>query len=157
MALIDILNDIANSPIGHSISKSDHLVGAAAQVFHVLGFVLLLASLVLINLRLLGVIFKNQAIQDVAGDGKRIIWIGFTSAVVSGILMFLSVPVLYYGNPAFRLKLLLLLGALLVQLTLHRRVTTTENPSPLAAKLAVGLSITLWFGVGLAGRAIGFV
>lgn len=157
MALIEIFNEISASAIGHSISKSDHLVGATAQVFHVIGFVLLLASLVLINLRIAGIAFKNQPVQDLAADGKRIIWIGFFLAVGSGILMFLSVPSLYYFNPAFRLKLLLLLVAVVLQLTLYRTVTSSETANPLLARLVVGASIILWFGVGLAGRAIGFI
>lgn len=157
MAFIDILNDISASPIGHSISKSDHLVGATAQIFHVAGFVLLLASLVLINLRLLGIAFKNHTIQEVAKDSKRIIWIGLASAILSGILMFLSFPALYYGNPAFQIKFWVLVAAIVFQATLYRKVTRAETPSPTLAKSAVALSLVLWFGVGFAGRAIGFV
>ena len=157
MAFIDILNDISASPIGHSISKSNHLVGATAQIFHVAGFVLLLASLVLINLRLVGIAFNSHSIQDIAKDGKRIIWIGLASAILSGILMFLSFPALYYHNPAFQIKFWILIIAIAFQASLYRYVTRAESPSPALAKLTVGLSLALWFGVGFAGRAIGFV
>ncbi|MBI4986074.1 MAG: hypothetical protein HZC24_12240 [Rhodocyclales bacterium] len=53
-ATLEVLNTLQNSFIGQSVAKSNHLVGATFQVFHVLGFIVLLASVVLVNLRLLG-------------------------------------------------------------------------------------------------------
>ncbi|UCV01663.1 DUF6644 family protein [Dechloromonas denitrificans] len=157
MSTLEVLTALQNSPLGYAIGKTDHLVGAAAQVFHVLGFVFLLASVILINLRLSGFALTGLSIPQVAKEPTRLIWAGLAFAVISGILMFLSAPLLYYTNPAFVAKIWLLAAAVLLQVTLYRRVTTRENPNPVLAKASVVLSILLWFGVGVTGRAIGFI
>ncbi|MBI4986073.1 MAG: hypothetical protein HZC24_12235 [Rhodocyclales bacterium] len=77
--------------------------------------------------------------------------------MVSGTAMFFSAVELYYFNPAFKLKIAVLLAAAVLQLTLFRKVTATDTPNPALVKVSVLLSIVLWFGVGLAGRAIGYV
>jgi hypothetical protein len=157
MTTHEILTAIQNSPVAHAISKSNHMVGALLQVVHVLGFILLLASLVLICLRLLGFAFKQQPITRVARDATRLIWLGLGLAVVSGTLMFISSARLYYYNPAFELKMLLFVVAVLVQVLLLRRVTASDSPPPALARASAALSLLFWFGVGMAGRIIGFI
>lgn len=157
MSTVEVLTSLQNSALGHAIAKSDHLVGAAAQVFHVLGFVVLLAAVVLINLRLSGVALQGQSIPNVAREPLRLVWLGLALAVITGILMFVSAPLLYYANPAFVAKIWLLGAAVLLQVTLYRRVVASERPSRLLARSAVLLSILLWFGVGVTGRAIGYI
>ncbi len=157
MSTAEVLTSLQNSALGHAIAKSDHLVGAAAQVFHVLGFVVLLAAVVLINLRLSGVALQGQSIPNVAREPLRLVWLGLALAVISGILMFVSAPLLYYANPAFVAKIWLLGAAVLLQVTLYRRVVASERPGRLLSRIAVLLSILLWFGVGVTGRAIGYI
>jgi uncharacterized membrane protein len=157
MTTHEILTAIQNSPIAHAISKSNHMVGATLQVVHVLGFILLLASLVLISLRLLCLAFKQQPVTRVARDASRLLWIGLGMAVASGTLMFASSARLYFYNPAFEVKMALFAIAVLVQLLLLRRATATDSPTPALARASVALSLVFWFGVGLAGRIIGFI
>lgn len=157
MSTVEVLTALQSSALGHAIAKSDHLVGATAQIFHVLGFVFLLAAVIFINLRLAGLALPNLPVPQVAREPKRLIWLGLAFAIVSGVLMFLSAPLLYFANPAFILKIWLLVAAIVLQLTLYRHVTSLDQPKPIYAKLSVLGSIVLWFGVGLAGRAIGFV
>ena len=64
---------------------------------------------------------------------------------------------LYYPNPAFWLKFQLLALALIVQFTLYRKVTASEKPNRALAVITAVVSLALWFGVGIAGRAIGYV
>ena len=52
---------------------------------------------------------------------------------------------------------LLLLAAVLMQILLFQRVSARESATPLLARISVAISLVLWFGVSLAGRAIGFV
>lgn len=152
-----ILEYLQGTPVAHAISKSDHLVGATSQLFHVFGFVILLAALVLVNLRLLGIALPEYSIPQLSRQPKQLIWAGLALAIISGTLMFIATPLLYFGNPAFRLKILLLLVAIVLQATLYRSVTRSESPSPVLARVSVAASVVLWFGVGLAGRAIGYV
>ena len=157
MSTAEILTAIQNSAVAHAVSKSNHMVGAGLQIVHVLGFILLLSSIVLISLRLLGLAFAQQPISKVGRDATRLIWIGLALTVVSGTLMFVSSPRMYYYNPAFGLKMLLLIAAVLIQVLLLRRVSANDSATPALARATVALSLASWFGVGLAGRIIGFI
>jgi hypothetical protein len=75
----------------------------------------------------------------------------------SGILLFFGEPMKLYGNAAFHVKMLLLFLALVFQFTLFRRLSGAREASGMLPKFAGVLSLVLWFGVGLAGRGIGFL
>jgi len=81
---------------------------------------------------------------------------------VSGFLLFWSEAAKSYGNPAFRLKLLLLalvgLNPLIFHFTIYRSVGDWNERivTPLRARLAAVFSLTLWGGIICAGRAIAY-
>jgi CDP-diglyceride synthetase len=156
MSTADILTAIQDSPIAHAISKSNHLVAAGLQVVHVLGFIALLAALVLVSLRILKLVLNQQPLSEVTRDANRLFYLGLSLTVCSGVLMFVSSPKLYFYKYAFELKMLLFVAAIVIQFAVLRRVAANENPKPFAARAAVALSLTAWFGIGLAGRMIGF-
>jgi hypothetical protein len=155
MSTHDILTWIQDSALAHAISKTDHLVGAGLQVVHVMGLVALLASLVLISLHLLGLAFKHHPTVEIARESTRLVWWGLALTALSGTLMFIATPTLYFYNPAFRLKMLLFLLAVVVQLALFRRAASQATPS--VAKVGVAVSLAAWFSVAMAGRMIGFI
>jgi small-conductance mechanosensitive channel len=134
--------------VAHAISKSHHLVGAGLQVVHIIGFVALLAAALLLALRQFGLALPGVPRERLDREIGRILWIGLGFAVFSGTLMFISSPLLYFYNRAFEWKLVLLAVAVLVQWLLFRSAQRG---------LLVAASLALWFGVGIAGRAIGFV
>jgi hypothetical protein len=84
-------------------------------------------------------------------------WIGLVLAAVSGVLMFVSAPRLYYFNTAFELKMGLLVLAVIVQVVLLRATKSEPEASPALARTSAVLALLCWFGVGLAGRVIGFL
>lgn len=156
MSIADVLTVIQNSRLAHSISKTDHMVAASLQVVHVLGFIVLLAALVLISLRVLNIALKDQLLENVVRDATRLMWIGLILAVTSGTLMFVATPKLYFYKFAFELKMLLFVIAVLLQFTVFRNIARRESPDPAFARVVVAVSLTFWFGIGLAGRMIGF-
>jgi hypothetical protein len=89
-------------------------------------------------------------------------WAGFIVALITGFLLFSSNSVAYYGNGAFRLKLLLMILAavnmLYFELVTYRNVAAWDASAkpPFAARLAGILSVALWCGVIMTGRWIGF-
>lgn len=156
MSTAELLTLLQDSAIAHSISKSNHLVGAGLQVVHVLGFIILLASLVLVSLRLLGLALKDQSLQEVVKDANRLLYVGLALATSSGLLMFVASARLYYYKTAFELKMLLFITAVLLQFAVLRRLANRESTPPAVIRAAVAISLTVWFGIGFTGRMIGF-
>lgn len=152
-----IFHSLQNSAFGIGISKLDHLFGALAQLFHITGLLLLLSALLLVNLRLLGVGLRHQSLTQLVKATNPLIFYGLGFLGLSGLFIFLPSADIYYPNPAFWTKLTLLALALIIQFTLYRKVTASETPSRALANTTAVLSLTLWFGVAFAGRAIGFI
>lgn len=157
MTLIAFAEWLQHTFPGQALREASPVTVVGIQIGHVLGLILLLTALVLANLRLLGWGLRGLPLRQVVQSTRRALWLGLALAIGSGSLLFLSAPVLYAANSAFVPKMLLLFTALIVQASLYRRATASEAPAPLLARSTAVLSLSLWFGVGLAGRAIGFV
>ncbi len=157
MTKAELFHWLSQTPPLYFLRESDHRVIEIVEVFHVLGLLLLLTGVLLINLRLLGVGLRRQSVPEVAQSARPFVLTGLFVAVSTGLTIFLSGLLRYDMNSAFWPKMTLLALAVTLQFTLLKKVTTLEKPNPVLARTTALLSLSLWFGVGLAGRAIGFV
>ena len=126
--------------------------------FHLFALTVLLGTLVVLCLRQFGLVYKTQPISEVESALRP--WNRWSLVVMltSGVLLFLSEAMKCYGNTSFRMKMLFLFAALLFQFTVYNRIVKNEGSSaPIGGKIAAAVALCLWFGVGLAGRAIGFL
>jgi hypothetical protein len=130
---------------------------AVLEMVHLIGLTMLLGSLMVLDLRLWGVGMRRQPIADLARDLRAWLFSGMALVIGSGIFLFFGEPMKLYGSPAFHVKMLLLFLALVFQFTLFRLVTSTPQDTGALHRVAGVLSLVLWFGVGLAGRGIGFL
>jgi hypothetical protein len=80
---------------------------------------------------------------------------GLIIMLVTGILLFISEALKCYDNDAFRPKMISLGLAIIWTFTVHRKAMQSETPG--RGKAIAIVSMVLWFSVGVAGRAIGFV
>jgi hypothetical protein len=73
-------------------------------------------------------------------------------------MLFSSEAIKCYENPPFWAKMITLFFAIVFQYTVVRSTTRKSAVSPgrFRATTTACLSLLLWFGVGAAGRAIGF-
>ena len=126
------------------------LVNAA----HILGIGLLLGSILPLDLRLLG-FFRRFPIEVLGPFLSRTAAIGLGVALVTGLWLFSVKPDEYLANDAFRWKAALLALAL-ANIAFQRTVTRRWSLVP-ATRVAAALSLTLWLGVLVAGRWIGFL
>lgn len=129
----------------------------AVEVVHLLGLTLLLGTVLVLNLRLLGGTMRRQSIQEIARATTPLLWTGVGLAVSSGLLLFLAEAIKCYYNVAFWYKMGLLSAAIVFQLVVHRRLSADPSGSAAAVKGTAAVSLVLWFGVAVAGRAIAFV
>jgi uncharacterized protein DUF6644 len=129
------------------------------QSFHLFGITLLLGSMVALNLRLLGIGLTEISLKVLARHAARWGSAGLILAMVSGFLVFLPDPARYAANHSFQFKMIMLPVAALFQYTLYRRTVFHQVQSPVKRRFVLVplLSLTLWFSVGWAGRAIAFL
>jgi hypothetical protein len=147
-----------NSLVGHGVRDSVWLF-PFVEIFHLIGLSILGGTCLIINFRMLGLIFRNQSVAELAKDLYKWMVVGLVTLLISGFLLFSSESVKMYGNWAFRAKMSALLLAILFTFTVYRKTILSETceGSPVNGKLLALVSIVLWSAVGLAGRAIGYV
>jgi hypothetical protein len=145
------------SAIGEAVRHSLWAFPLVESV-HLLGLALVGGAVLLVNLRLLGWILAGVPLADLARDAERALIGGLVIMLASGFVLFSSEAEKMYGNSAFRTKMLCLAAALLFTFTIHWRVVHSDEQrvSGVTRRLAAAISLLLWSGVGISGRAIGF-
>jgi hypothetical protein len=99
----------------------------------------------------------RQSIPNIARATAPLLWTGVALALGSGLLLFLAEAVKCYYNVAFWYKMGLLMSAVIFQLIVHQKLKVASGPSTGLTKGTAAISLALWFGVAVAGRAIAFV
>jgi hypothetical protein len=127
-----------------------------AECFHILFFAMAIGTIVIVDLRLLGLAFPRQTPARLARDTFVYTLIGLTVTVFAGMALFLSDPRMYYFNRWFRFKATLLLVAIVYNYTVHHKVASSE-PSPGVGILVGAISVLLWASVVVGGLFIGLV
>jgi hypothetical protein len=147
-----------NSFFGHGIRNSVWLF-PFVEVFHLIGLGVLGGTILVLNLRLLGIGFRSERMSDLANEVRPWTIGSLMVMLVSGFLLFSTEAVKMYGNWAFRWKMIFLVSAVLFTFTIHRKVVTSDEShiAPVWRVSAALLCLLLWSGVGLGGRAIGYV
>jgi len=150
-----------DSNFGTTIRESDYAFSIIESV-HVLSITLLIGTIAVLDLRMLGLILRPVSVKKLARAVFPLTWAGFAVSFVSGFLLFWSEAAKNYSNPAFRIKIILLLlvglNPLIFHTTIYRRVHEWEVQAltPWRARTAAIVSLTLWSGIIIAGRAIAY-
>jgi hypothetical protein len=157
MTFFPLFQWLGNTWIGVEIQRSTWGV-AIAEMVHLLALATLGGTILLVDLRLFGIGMKRQPAARLARDLSPLFWGSLAVMLVSGVIILSGEPMKCYYSPVFRIKMLLLLIAILFQSTFHRSAlaSATGKLSPVWSKSAATLSLALWLSVGLAGRAIGY-
>jgi hypothetical protein len=127
------------------------------ESIHICGFTLLVGTVTILDLRLLGLCFRQQSISQVAKYLAPWTNTGILIQLITGLYLFSGDPGEYVQVAAFRGKMLLLLLALIFHFTVIRKATgTAQDSAPLRwRRPAAVVSLGLWVSVLLAGLWIG--
>ena len=132
------------------------------EAIHVMAIALVFGTILIVDLRLLGLFDVRRAFSRVSAELLRVTWAAFVVAANTGAMMFTANATTYYDNTAFRLKMLALLGGGL-NMAVFQFVTARTVPAwdkgvqpPLSARAAGAISILIWTSVIFLGRWIGF-
>jgi hypothetical protein len=157
-ALVSLLESLSNSRSIVFIRDSSYGMPAVQSV-HLVGLTVLLAAIVILNLRLAGVGMNDWSLPSLERQLRPLALGALMLVMASGILIFLGTPAKYLASTPFLFKMTMLALAILSQFGVLRRFFTSEpdiRARPINLAVA-SLSLTLWFMVGWAGRAIAFV
>jgi hypothetical protein len=157
MDLLPFFQWCYQTPIGETIRNSTWLF-PVIETFHLLGLGLTAGTVLIVNLRLLGVGLSRQPVAQLWVAVQPWLLGGLILMFMSGIPLFLSESIKCLYNYAFWLKMTSLFLVLLFTFTVQRRVTQSGMTSdrPMLGRFTALISLTLWFGVAGGGRWIGF-
>jgi hypothetical protein len=115
-----------------------------------------IGTIVLLDVRILGIAARNQALSALAEQLRPWTWIGLGSVVVSGFLLFATEAAPYAAVTPFRVKMLIVVLAVMSALAIEGRVPTWDRARviPATARLVALVSILLWLGAMLASVEI---
>jgi hypothetical protein len=160
MTLNDICHWIDQTALSQWIQISGWVV-PTVQTIHILAIAIVASSALMLDLRLIGAFWSNRPIEAVKARFLPLIWWPLLVLLGTGIIMIAAEPARSLKNPAFQLKMLLLIAALIVTglfQFLHRRNTAfgdVSGPRAAAVTLAI-VSIMLWSSIIFAGRWIAY-
>jgi len=153
-------DDIARSELAISIRESEYAF-PMLESLHLIGVGLLFGSILMLDLRLIG-FAARLPVRRVAGLLLPITWIGFTAQLASGILLFVAYADQYVRTVSFPLKMGLVVLGGINMLVFHKTTWRGAGKwdfggaTPLAARIAAIVSITVWVGAIVAGRWAGY-
>lgn len=134
----------------------------AVEIMHIVGIVALAGGAIMFDLRLLGI---SRGLPVAALAGHLLPWAraGLGLVALSGVLMFTAHATEWAENPAFRVKMLLIVAAGLNAWAFHqwpfRSVARWDREvvAPPRARLAAVVSIVLWLAVIACGRLLAYL
>ncbi len=132
------------------------------QTVHLLSIVAIMASIVMIDLRVLGLAVPSQHLNEMIARLQPWTWWGVIGAASSGIWFVLARPNRYFFNPVFQIKLALLFAVLILTFSFYRWSTIDKDLwqasgyKIVVMKLVAIISLGLWIGVVMAGRWIAY-
>jgi hypothetical protein len=127
-------------------------------VLHFIGLCLFMGGMLVIDLRILGVIRRVPIGAVLALLPVAIV--GFVLNLLTGVMFFCFDSFGFWRNPAFKIKMVLVLlaglNALWFTVAEHRRLAATPSDFDTGrlAKFSAAASLFMWFSVILFGRLI---
>jgi hypothetical protein len=145
------------SGLGKMIRNSQYAF-PIVEFFHLAALAVIGGAVIVVDMRLLGLGLKKTSVAQLAEDARPWMTGSLIVMLASGIALYSSEATKCYQSPAFWIKMISLLLAMIFTYTIRRRTAAADGRGiSLFASRSVGaLSLTLWFMVAWGGRWIGF-
>jgi Family of unknown function (DUF6644) len=152
---------LEQTPLSQSIQSAGWIV-PTVQTVHILSIAAVMSSVLMIDLRLIGFLGRDQSLARVSDRFRPVIWWTLPILLATGIIMITGEPARSLESPVFQLKMALLVAAMLTtliyQIPLGRDPLFWELASGrrVGARVIAVLSLLLWTGIVFAGRWIAY-
>jgi hypothetical protein len=157
-----MLSWLQGSALGGAV-RGTPLLYPTLESIHILGIALLIGPAFAFDLRLLGVGHRIVSVTTAARYLLPVSHVGLVASLVTGIALLSAQAAVVAGSDAAPWKFGLLLVAGLNVLVFHRGVYGRVDEwadaavTPVAARVAAGVSLTAWTGVVFAGRFLAYI
>ena len=153
--LFNFFDQLEQSFIGEAIRNSIWMF-PVIEAFHLIGLAILGGSILVGDLRLLGLLLSTKPINYVIGQTTLILKLGLIILVSTGIPLFLSEAIKCYYSRAFWIKMSALLIGLVFLFFIRNPIGLSAVKGNTKLKLIGFISISIWAIVAGSGRWIGF-
>jgi hypothetical protein len=156
-----LLELLQGSALGEAVRNAEYLY-PILEATHILGIAVLVGPAFTFDLRLLGVGRGIVSVTKAARCLLPVAHIGMAIAVATGIALLSSQATVVAGTGAapwkFGLLALACLNVPVFHYGIYRRVENWNNAveTPVAARVAAGVSLIAWTGVIFAGRLLAY-
>ncbi len=156
MELLALFQWLEGSVLGQ-IGKTYGGVYAIGQSIHLMALVFVGGSVLVTDLRLLGLVLRDTPATVVADNAHRLFRMALAVSVLSGIFMAAAIATRMYYNFFFWSKMTALATGVLFIFAIKRPLLARIDASrPWLIKLVALASLMIWFTVAATGRWIGF-
>ena len=153
--LFNFFDQLEQSFIGEAIRNSIWMF-PVIEAFHLIGLAILGGSILVGDLRLLGLLLSTKPINYVIGQTTLILKLGLIILVSTGIPLFLSEAIKCFYSRAFWIKMSALLIGLVFLFFIRNPMGLSAVEGNTKLKLIGFTSISIWAIVAGSGRWIGF-
>jgi hypothetical protein len=142
----------------HQTVRDAGWVVPSMQTIHILAVSVVVASSLILSLRLLAVTGTDWSPMQWTHRLRPWLWWALLALLMTGLVLILGEPERTLGNRTFQAKMLALIIAIGLSLTLFRRtreIGAGQNPAGLDRAIGVALML-VWVFIVLAGRWIAY-
>lgn len=142
--------------------KTNEWVVPLLQTLHILSVAVILSSILMLTLRILGILGKDQSVQAFAVRFLPWIWYTIPVLAVGGVLQITAEPERSIENTVFQLKMVLLLAAMGATVILGSKIRApvdagaAQHGGTASLRLVSGAAFVLWVAIIVAGRWIAY-
>lgn len=132
------------------------------QSIHIVSLAIVMSSALVIDLRILGLLSKEQPLSAMARRHLPSVWIALVVAAITGSLLLIAEPVRSLPTWEFQSKMVMLIAVIIITVSFQRLIAArapqwdSAPALPGTARLAAVVSIVLWMLIIVAGRWIAY-
>lgn len=147
-SLLNFCHWLQNTSVGLAVSGTSWGY-PYVQLIHFFGLSVWVGTIVMLDLRLLGLGGRRHTASELAHQLTPLTWTGLGIAVTGGFLLFSANAATYFQNFAFRTKIPLVLTGIAYHVVIQQKTRQWGDSltTPPVAKWAGFFELALWLGV----------